>query len=310
MLLAEVPDTVVVATSGSTGAPAKWSRSRDQLLTEVGLLAALWRCSRVDLIFAFAPPTHLYGVLTTLLLPAVLGVPVWYHPGVDAPATDVSGKGVGVTAIPWTFRILRRHRAVYATAVEIAIMHSTANLPPGAAETATGLGGEHVRITEVFGSTESGGIAHRVERDGVWTLFEDVRLNGPVGEETRLVVAGPRLAQGLTTWDTRDFVEVVDERRFRFRGKRVRLRKINGVRVDLDVVEQRLREVVPVEDLACVPVDDEVRGESFAVLVVPFEPDGTLPTAIRVALKEFGLSPQEERMVDRIDRSETGKLRG
>ncbi|MCE7002244.1 long-chain fatty acid--CoA ligase [Kibdelosporangium philippinense] len=307
MLRSEVPDTVVVRTSGATGTPGEWSRSREKLLDEAALLAGLWHDSPVDLTLAFAPPPHLYGLLTTLVLPAVLGVPVHYQPGLDALSADVAGRVVGVTAIPWTFRILQRDQELLSAAAEITIMHSTATLPPGADEVAAGLG---ARVIEVFGSTESGGIAHRQGREGPWTLFDDVTLVEEETGEVPLVVSGPRLAAGLTTWCTDDFVEVVDERHFRFHGRRTRLRKINGVRVDLDDVDHRLRAAVPCADLACVAVDDPVRGESFTVLVVPdaSEPP-SLPTSVRVALKAWGLAPHDVLIVSSIERSEMGKLR-
>ncbi|MFG2883404.1 hypothetical protein ACGFYV_14070 [Streptomyces sp. NPDC048297] len=310
LLRAEVPDTVVVRTSGATGTPGEWSRSRDQLLAEAALLAGLWHDSPVELTLAFAPPSHLYGLLTTLVLPAVLGVPVHYQPGLDALSADVAGRVVGVTAIPWTFRILDRHRDLLSAAAEIAIVHSTATLPPGAEAIAEGLGPERVSVTEVFGSTESGAIAHRRGREQPWTLFEDVSLADHRTGEVPLVVSGPRLAAGLATWCTEDFVEVVDDRHFRFHGRRTRLRKINGVRVDLDDVEHRLRAVVPCADLACVAVDDPVRGESFTVLVVPAAAGTpTPPKSVRVALKTWGLAPHDVLTVPSINRSETGKLR-
>ncbi|MFD9736505.1 long-chain fatty acid--CoA ligase [Umezawaea sp. NPDC059074] len=312
LLRSEVPDRVAVRTSGSTGEPREWTRTRDQLLDEAVVLAGLWHDSPVGLTLAFAPPSHLYGLLTTLVLPAVLGVPVWYQPGLDAPPAEVAGRVLGVTAIPWTFRLLERHRDVLAGAAEIAILHSTATLPPGADAVAAALGPERVRVTEIFGSTESGGIAHRRDRDRPWTLFDDVTVlhDGTAGE-VPLVVSGPRLAEGLTTWGTDDFVELLDDRHFRFHGKRHRLRKINGVRVHLDDVEHRLRDAVPCEDVACVAVDDAVRGENFTVLVVPAAPaPPNLSSSVRVALKSWGLAPHDVRIVSTIDRSETGKTRG
>jgi acyl-coenzyme A synthetase/AMP-(fatty) acid ligase len=309
VLQAEIPDVVTVSTSGSSGAPTSWSRSREQLLHEAELLAELWRDTPVDLMVAFAPPVHLWGLLTTLLVPAVIGTPVWFPPGFDAPGVDVTGMVVGVAAIPWTFRIMHRHQEVFVRAAGVTIMHSTATLPPDAEAIAADL--SRARITEVFGSTESGGIAHRTCRDAPWTLFPDVRfVFDHVAGEVPLVVTGPRLASGLTTWDTGDFVDIVSSREFRFHGKRTRLRKINGVRVDLDVVEHHLREAVTCRDVACVPVEDAVRGESFTVLLVPDAKQSSPAVSVRIALKQLGLAPHDVRLVDHINRSETGKLRG
>ncbi|SDY91178.1 Acyl-CoA synthetase (AMP-forming)/AMP-acid ligase II [Amycolatopsis xylanica] len=303
-LIARSAPCLDIKTSGSTGAATVWRRTREQLVSEAELLAGLWSGRRIDAVLAFAPPAHLYGVLTTVLVPALLGVPVWYQPSFDVDMPAISPRGLGVGAIPWTFRILARHPEFLSTVDELSILHSTATLPPEAHDLpAPG----DVRITEIFGSTETGGIAHRTGETQPWTLFDDVKLLGDDSGEIPLVVAGPRLAGELTEWRTDDFVEVVDARRFRFLGRRGRLCKINGLRVNLDTVQAELAERVRCADLACFPVRDALRGESFLVRVVG---SGTeLPQAVRAAAKELGLNPQAVELVDRIDRSETGKLR-
>ncbi|WP_370947301.1 long-chain fatty acid--CoA ligase [Amycolatopsis sp. cg5] len=303
-LIAHSAPSLDIKTSGSTGEATTWRRTREQLVSEAGMLAGLWCGRRIDAVLAFAPPAHLYGMLTTVLVPAMLGVPVWYQPGFDVGMPEISPRGLGVGAIPWTFRILARHPEFLSTVDELSILHSTATLPPEARDLPAP---DDVLITEIFGSTETGGIAHRDGEDAPWTLFDDVKLLGADSGEVPLVVAGPRLAGELTEWRTDDFVEVVDARRFRFLGRRGRLCKINGLRVDLDTVQRELAERVPCEDLACFPVRDTLRGESFTVRVVGTAPE--LPQAVRAAAKELGLNPQSVELVERIDRSETGKLR-
>ena len=288
-------------------------RTRDQLLSEAEMLAALWSDRRVDMILAFAPPVHLYGLLTTLLLPAVLGVPVCYQRGFDIPPPPVAGRGVGVAAIPWTFRILSRHRAHLSEAAQISVLHSTARLPPEAVDIVASIDTAGPAVTEVFGSTETGGIAHRSHPNREWTLFDDVTLtDGAASGDVSLVVASPRLAATLTNWDTGDLGEIVGTRRLLIHGRRTRLRKVNGVRVDLDQVENRLRDAARCIDLACIPVADAVRGENFSVLAVApdGEADDLLTARIRGAARSLGLSPDAIRIVAQIDRTETGKLRG
>lgn len=306
-----LPSPVVTKTSGSTGQQRAWSRTPAQLLSETAQLAALWQDRRVDMVLASAPPAHFYGLLTTLLLPLRLGVPVYYMPDFHAALPDVTGRGVGVTAIPWTFRILSRSLDALASAAEISVLHSTAKLPLEASEFVAGLDTVDVAITEIFGSTETGGIASRRLPAAEWTLFDDVTLEHDGVGEVPLVVSGPRLADGLHRWQTDDSIDMVGGRKFLFLGRRTRLRKINGVRVNLDEVEELLRAAAPCADLACVPIDDPLRGESFSVLAVPVEPArDDLVSRVRIAAKSLRLAPHEVRIVARIDRSETGKLRG
>ncbi|WP_329041375.1 acyl--CoA ligase [Streptomyces sp. NBC_00178] len=312
LLRTAVPETVTVRTSGSTGSPRSWSRTRTQLLAEAGQLAALWSDRDIDAVLAFAPPVHLYGLLTTVVLPATLGVPVFFVPSYDVPLPPLAGLHLGVAAIPWTFPILERHRAALTDVSTVSILHSTAKLPATAAEFTHRIGADRVSVTEIFGSTETGGVAHRRHPESAWTLFDDVSLvNGSGRGEVPLVVSGPRLAESLTQWDTGDFVEILDDRRLLFRGRRARLRKINGVRVDLDEVQRHLFAATTCTDLACLPVDDPLRGESFSVLVVADDfAERDLEAVVRAEAKNWGLAPHEVLCVPRIDRTETGKIRG
>jgi 3-oxoacyl-[acyl-carrier-protein] synthase II len=299
LLRTAVPPRVAVGTSGTTGSSATWWRTRGQLIAEAEMLAGLLRGRGVDQILAFAPPAHLYGLLTTLLVPAVLGVPVWYQPGFDTPLPRCDGRMLGVAAIPWTFRILDHQYDAIAGVAGLAVLHSTAALPPGVAEFTGRCDAGRVTITEIFGSTETGGIAHRLHGQETWTLFDDVTpTRDGAGGDVPLVVSSPRLAEHLGQWATGDVVAIVDERHLILRGRRNRLRKINGVRVDLDKVERHLAETVVCQDIACVPVSDVVRGESFSVLVVASAasaPD--LPSTVRVAAKAWGLAPHDVRVV-------------
>ncbi|WP_213454386.1 hypothetical protein, partial [Rhizomonospora bruguierae] len=51
------------ATSGQSGRPCVWLRSREQLRAEVELLTQVIDDPAVDRVLTFAPPQHLYGHL-------------------------------------------------------------------------------------------------------------------------------------------------------------------------------------------------------------------------------------------------------
>jgi acyl-coenzyme A synthetase/AMP-(fatty) acid ligase len=305
-VLERLPETVVMRTSGSTGPGRDWPRTREQLWTEAGLLADLLRPYDPEAVVAFAPPRHLFGALASVLVPARLGLPVWYRPGFFGSLPPVAGKRVAVVAVPWIFPLLLAHPAWLRTVADITVLHSTATLPATAGEfLATA---PHARIIEVFGSTETGGVAKRRWDGGnpLWELFDDVTVESCTGGEVPLVVRSPRLAGGARTWQTDDVVELADARRFRFTGRRGRLVKVNGRRLNLDELEIALRAVVRCADLALVPVADAMTGEHVELLVVP---SGGIRPDLGPAIDVLGLRPRRVRVVDRIDRTETGKLR-
>lgn len=316
-----VPDTVDLRTSGSTGAATVWRRTREQLWVEAGLLAGLLEAERPEAILAFAPPQHVYGALATVLLPARMRLPVWYRPGAFGELPEPGrARRWGVVAIPWVFPILSSRPAWVRAAERVAVLHSTAMLPSSAARFLEEAGAGRATVVEIFGSTESGGVAYRrwAPDNPPWTLLDDVTFAAPGDAadlgEVPLAVRSGRLAarpgeSPPQVWQLDDYIEPLDERRFRFRGRRNRLLKVNGRRVNLDDVEELLRARLPCADLACLPVTDGMTGEHYEVLLVP-RPGGPAPvTGLDSVVAELDIRPRDVRVVERIERSATGKLR-
>nr|MDT0661757.1 class I adenylate-forming enzyme family protein [Micromonospora sp. DSM 115978] len=341
LVLDTLPDTLDFWTSGSTGPSHCWRRTREQLWAEAGLLADLLAADRPAAIVSFAPPRHVYGMLASVLVPAKLGLPVWYRPryfGAMPPQELIDPAGTvtrldrwAVVAVPWTFSILGRHRSWISAAERVAILHSSAMVPASAGDLLADLGPNQARIVEVFGSTESGGVATREwdPTDPPWKLFADVELVRPDGagtpvdqapvdgapaEEVPLVIRSPRLAHrpgagAPTTWQLDDYVEPIDERHYRFAGRRSRLVKVNGRRINLDLLEESLRAGLNCVDLAFVPVTDATSGEHLDLLVVAHPGQSLTITEVHTAVSRIEVRPRQVHLVDRIDRSDTGKLR-
>ncbi|MBP2329771.1 acyl-coenzyme A synthetase/AMP-(fatty) acid ligase [Kibdelosporangium banguiense] len=313
LVLGALPDTIATHTSGTTGPRQEWPRTKEQLWAEAGLLADLLRPYRPEAVMSFAPPRHLYGALVSVLVPAQLGVPVWYRSGFFGSLPPAGERRWAVMAVPWIFRLLLEHPDWVRSTADLTVLHSTAMLPATAWDFLATSGNS--RIVEVFGSTETGGVAHRLQDGGnpPWELFGDVSLefsgepsDRDTAGEVPLAVRSPRLAAGARTWRMDDFVKIIDDRRFEFAGRRGRLVKVNGRRLNLDELEVSLRAVITCADLAIVPVGDAMTGEHVDLLVVP-SPGEQFDLA--AAISVLGLRPRRVHVLDRIDRTETGKLR-
>jgi acyl-coenzyme A synthetase/AMP-(fatty) acid ligase len=204
-------------------------------------------------------------------------------------------------------------------------------LPATAGDFLAEVGPERGLIVEVFGSTEAGGIASRRWREGEpppWTLLQDVsfaepgaghgdaRGGDPEPDEgdVPLAVRSPRLAfrpgeEPAATLRTDDFVAPLDDRTFRFVGRRARLVKVNGRRINLDQVEHSLRAILDCEDLALLPVADRMIGEHIDLLLVLRVGTTLADLDLKAAFTAISVRPRRVRVVPQIDRSETGKLR-
>lgn len=313
-----LPPTVDFHTSGSTGPRQCWRRTGEKVWQEAGMLADLVAQEQPQAVVSFVPPVHLYGALTSVLMPARLGVPAWYRSSFFGAMPPVEQRRVVVVATPWIFTLLLEHMAWVRSLEHLTVLYGTAMLPATAGEFLKEAGSDRALIVEVMGSTEAGGIATRRWREGdppAWTLFPDVEFAGEeTCEEAPLVVSSPRLAfrpgEGPPpVWEADDFVRRLDDRTFLFSGRRSRLVKVNGRRINLDEAEWAMREVLECADLALTPVADRMIGEHVDLLVV-LHPGTELDALdLSTAFERLGVRPRRVRAVPRLDRSETGKLR-
>ena len=321
-LWANTAPTVDFHTSGSTGPSRSWRRLRENIWTEAGMLAELVAPERPEAVVCFAPPTHIYGALTSVLVPARLAVPAWYRSTFFGAMPDVGRSRVVVVATPWIFTLLLQHMDWVHRMEHITVLYGSAMLPATAGEFLRKAGRDRALIVEVLGSTEAGGIAHRRWREGEpppWTLFPDVSFAGPQvsgtgEEEVSLVVSSPRLAfkpgqPQLSTWEADDRVRMLDDRTFRLTGRTGRLVKVNGRRINLDEAEYSMRAVLDCADLALMPIGDQMIGEHVELLVVLNEGTELSGLDLSAAFAELGVRPKRVRVLPRIERSALGKLR-
>lgn len=264
-------------TSGTTGEPVTWWRTGRQLTAEGELLCRLTAANEADLLVTYAPEQHLYGHLLTSVVPALAGLPV-HRARLGEPLPRRCTRPL-IAAVPATWWALARSAETLDAYASVTVVHSTAWLP----DDARLVRDRHPRMTvlELHGSTETGLVGVRRSGKGPFRLADDVTFAGPApadgaaGREgtERLTVSSPRLAARARghrppqrhTLD--DVVERAGPRDYRLTGRRTRLLKINGVRVDLDGVEHTLGAAVPGARPVCVIRRDALRGEWYDVVV-------------------------------------------
>ncbi|MDR6226590.1 AMP-binding protein [Desmospora profundinema] len=312
----QLPDWFAFHTSGHTGKPKRWLRRKEQLLYETHMLAKLCRVAECDAIYTFSPVHHLYGFLFAVLMPVFKGIPIHYLT-LGTP-TSQWGKKPMIVTIPAALTELERNMESFRTCDQVMVVYSTARLP----KTGRNLLDKEVdfSLLELLGSTETGYIAYRrlnCEKDGeLWNLAPDMDLVKGGRGKIMLTVTGDRLAYDsagnrLLTWNTGDIISVYDQNRFFLHGRENRIVKMNGKRINLDEIEERLKGFLPCSDLACVPLECEIRGEDYDLLVVrkhgyPLEVD-----EIRRKLNNILVSSEQPRQIHikhEIRRTDTGKL--
>ncbi|PRQ07650.1 AMP-binding protein [Enhygromyxa salina] len=327
---------VTVWTSGSTGEHQRHAKTAGQLFAEALTLAehfglAVGSGGGRARVVATVPSHHIYGLLFSVLVPLVSGGAFSRETPLHAVvvrATLLETDANVLVSVPAHLRALRILDPGQLPALA-RVFSSGAPLPP---ETASMLRERFdLSVTEVLGSTETGGIAWRVsgpadsEAERVagadnwapvphWTALPHVRVSAVEG---RLLVDSPFLPpDGPRPWPTADRIEFIADpspagvrRLFRHLGRVDGVVKIGAKRVAIAEIERRLLEIDGVEDVAVAVIEvGGARGhEPVALVVAP----GLSPEHLRTELRRWldpVVIPRRLRLVDALPREPNGKL--
>lgn len=329
-------EEIPFATSGHTGEPVRWWRTREQLRAEVELIVRD-AVGEVGQVVCLAPPEHLFGRLFGVELPRLHGIEVhtaWRDP--VTPPTWRPGVPTLFVCLPASWVPLRSLVPRIAELPRAVALHSAGPTTAHTRRVVGALRDRPFEAVELFGSTETGAVAsRRITPDAAdqrpWRLLPDVRaelgdvrgelpgtharLADGTANERRLTVRSPRLARREgqdappAVWQLGDVVRPAGERWFTFVGRASRLIKVNGLRCDLGRVEQAVSAALPGLDAVCLPVSDAVRGEHYELVYADNSgalDSGSLWPLLGRALGGTPL-PRSLRRVARIPRGSTGK---
>ncbi len=297
----EAGDALVVATSGTTGAP------RGVVLTHDAVRASAIATSdrvavdpRTDRWLACLPLAHVGG-LSVVTRALVTGTPLTILPGFDADAVEQWAHD-GATLVSLVPTALRR---IDPSLFRVIVLGGAA--PPEALPT---------NVMTTYGMTETGsGVVYDgVPLGGVEVAINEedgsIMLKGPMLLRCYRDDTDPKHSGGWLT--TGDIGELDTDGRLVVHGRRDDLIITGGENVWPDPVEKVLAELSSVEDVAIAARDDEEWGQRVVAFVVP-SADGpptlhALRDAVKTALSPHA-APRELVLVDEIPRTSLGKVR-
>ena len=226
---------MTVTTSGSTGRPKPCVHAVADLLDEAAFLAT--RLTGRRRVVALVPAHHLYGIVWTALLPDTLAVPVVVRT-IGAPLALTAGDLVIAVPDQWQAlsRIVRRFPE------DIVGVSSGGKLDDGIASglLAAGL----ARLIDIYGASETGGIAMRDVPATAYDLLPRWRLSAQGDDDWRLTDRSDR------EYDLPDHIERIGDRALRPLGRRDGAVQVAGHNVWPERVARQLRTVDGVADAA------------------------------------------------------------
>ncbi|MBI5544134.1 MAG: acyl-CoA synthetase [Deltaproteobacteria bacterium] len=293
-------------TSGSTGEHQPCPKLASQLLGEALSHVATFGLGPGPRVLATVPSHHIYGLLYAALAPLMGG-------GAFLRETPFHAETVAA--------LLERHRVDVMVSVPAHLrglevlgrlprlrrtFSSGAPLPASTAQMLRQRFG--LAVTEVFGSSETGGIAWRDDPAASWKPFPGVVANA--GEDGRLLLESPFVAPDVPRPHVcGDRVAPLPDGSFRLLGRVDGVIKVAGKRIALAEVEQRCLCLPGVRDAAATAVDVEgARGQEIWLVVATasWTPDGLRAQLLQwfdpVAL------PRRIKVVASLPREENGKI--
>jgi acyl-coenzyme A synthetase/AMP-(fatty) acid ligase/3-hydroxymyristoyl/3-hydroxydecanoyl-(acyl carrier protein) dehydratase len=227
---------LVLYTSGSTGDPLPVGKTLRQLDAEVAALESRFGARLGDaLVHGTVSHQHIYGLLFRVLWPLSAGRP-FHATRLGYPEQIAAAFTAGPAVLVSSPALLRRlPEALDWSALRgglRAAFSSGGPLPAPAAASVRELWGQPA--IEVFGSTETGGIASR-EGTPTWTPLPGVQVRI---EDGLLQVQSAHLEQS-GWWQTQDRALRIGEG-FELHGRADRLVKLEERRISLDAIERSL----------------------------------------------------------------------
>lgn len=251
-------------TSGSTGVPKKISKSLTMLEREITTLEAVWgKDVESGPFLDTVSHQHMYGLTFKWLWPLMTGRPfsATTHSLWEGLFADLQAYAIIVTSPAHLERV--GGFAPLPKALKPRLLFSAgAPLSFAASQQAEIIFG--CRPTEIFGSTETGAFATRLQEkeDEPWKLLPNMSIR--CDEKGCLALNSPFVDQEWLT--TADLIEPVANG-FRFLGRSDRVAKIEGKRISLISVEQSLMKLPMVKTAAVVMLEGKTVRLAAAVVV-------------------------------------------
>jgi len=306
------PDSVFLKfyTGGSTGKPKIWSKTPRNMFEEAFYLSQRFNISKDDRILATVPPYHIYGFLFTVLIPFV----------------SSAGVVAEICTFPQEIRnALKRHSATILVSVP---MHYRilrgGEIPGDSLRIAFSSAGKlnkkdgtyfheqtGVNLFEIYGSTETGGIASRCQAAKEATMEPFDIVDWKVVDERLYVRSAfispqvPRDSEGF--FMTGDRVRIDDDNKFLFLGRVDGIVKVGGKRVDMEEIRNKLKQIQEVVEVALITLPDPRGKENEICALVQGNIDKNRFRERASKIVEPYAIPRRIRIVDKIPISSTGK---
>lgn len=264
-------------TSGSTGKPKVIVKHSHYLLKEIETLKSTFKIplSQTDIVLSTVSHQHIYGLLFKVLLPLRFGIKILnqvfeYPEHILTYLKANKSKQVTLLASPAHLKRLVKDNVLQQVKTQFECVFSSGG--PLVFDVSS-LFHEQMNFapTEVFGSTETGGVAWRrcdKKTPTNWQLFNGIKYNSVSFENLgeRLEISSPFMAE--TSYLTDDLIQKVDDTHFVLKGRSDRTIKLEEKRINLEHMEQALVRHEGIKEAKVFILNNSKRPSLVAVVAI------------------------------------------
>ncbi|MCK5110667.1 MAG: AMP-binding protein [Arcobacteraceae bacterium] len=234
-------------TSGSTGNPVGALKTKQNLEDEVNVFSQLVKQYNIKKVIVTVPFIHIYGTLVGLLYPLLNDIDIILKEHfLPHDLLDIIEDNSLIVTTPLYIKALNKigHKKDLKSSLFIS---STA--PLDKQSTCEFINKFNTNIIQLFGSTETSGIAYKQNNEELWTPLDKVEIS--VNKENELKVKSPFVSKFLYengfkningVMQTFDYIEI-NKNRFNLVGRSSKILKIAGKRYSTVQIENILEEI-------------------------------------------------------------------
>lgn len=315
LLLSMNEELLYVFTSGSTGEPQAIGKTLAQISAELDTLHQQWGQTLKKVhILSSVSHQHIYGLLFRCLWPLLEGWSFDAHARQYTETFNAPDNTLALLVSSPTH--LSRLSLENSNSPLERVFSSGAPLDFHSSQRAKQY--FQCPITEVLGSSETGGIAWRQQQTqshSPWTTFACVDID--IAENQQLMIRSPYLPDARQWFKSNDGASRINETQFVLTGRIDRIIKLEGKRLSLDEMESRLKQHSLILDAHLVTLDHN--NNRLGAIISLAEPPSDSSTSEKRSLtntfKAHLLShferptlPKKWRYVAQLPRNSQGKL--
>ncbi|QFR50207.1 acyl--CoA ligase [Sulfurimonas lithotrophica] len=281
-------------TSGTTGDPTGVYKTRKNIELAIDDLIKVLDTSKIQRVVATVPFIHLYGIEAGALLSHKLGVELHTKENFLIQELIAEAKKPNTLVITTPLFI----KALNKTTEQDSLKDSffiTSTAPLNHEDAKTFSEKFNSSVLQIFGSTETGAIAYKINDEKIWHAFESVTLTT---ENNMLGIFSPFIAPKTLTsfiqnvelpFATEDIVEVIGNKDFELIGRSSNIAKIAGKRISTLQIEAIIENLNYI-DAVLIKIKRDDKALKDEILEIYVESDQKLQAKVLKELftKHFG----------------------